>query len=895
MSSINFDNVYLLFLAIPLAILLAVPFILAVRKENANLHNITSGVLHILMAVIIAFTAAGTTVETTVTETDVYVVADVSYSANKNLDTLDNYIEDLSKSLPRNSRMGVVCFGKDQELFVRLGGKLKSVKDSTVDSSETDIEGALEYTGSLFRDDVIKRVVIITDGKQTYTSDSNALKRAADTLKAADIYVDAIFLDDNISSDACEVQINSVEATQNTYLNHAEKATVSLQSTYDTQATLSLYSNGSKISEQAIGLTSGYNTFSFSLDTSKQGTFDYEIRVEATDDESSFNNNITFTQRVLDSVNVLLITESAADRAAIESAYSGKATIDSYVNQTAGIPCSVEELCQYDEIIISNADISKIQNCTMFLSSLDTVVSLFGKSLITLGNTYIQSKGDDELKALDDMLPVRFGNAEQDSKLYTLVIDASRSMETLSKLIIAKRAASQLVEYLNEGDFVAVVIFHGDFQVVQPAVEISDVKTGGASNTTREQVLNAIENIQVTQGTFISLGLREALNAIKGLTFDEKQLMLISDGLTYTDEADNPLDIVDELYQNDVVVSAIDVGRGNDTSPTANIAKELLENIAVRGGGNYFYTPSETELDKVLFGELADELTETIIERYSAVNIQRRTDEVLQDVNFSGAYIGGYVNSKAKASATTVLTTDYQKSSGKSTAVPLYAYWSYGNGRVASFTSNPSGDWISPWSRTTYNTFFGNILSTNTPDEKIDYPFLVEILEDGGYVSVSLTPATARTGATAEISVASPDADSAGGTETESASMIFSSSQYTYRFATPSVGKYEIAITYAYETGTYTANYVYTVSYLPEYDSFATFDSSVLHKMLGTEGTVSEDGKLTIVNDESRIGVYILDLTVPMLVLCVVLFAVDVVIRKLRWEDIRSLFGKVKK
>ena len=58
MSSINFDNAYLLLIAIPLVALLAVPFFIAVKRDNRNGHNIASMVLHVLMAVRIAFAAA---------------------------------------------------------------------------------------------------------------------------------------------------------------------------------------------------------------------------------------------------------------------------------------------------------------------------------------------------------------------------------------------------------------------------------------------------------------------------------------------------------------------------------------------------------------------------------------------------------------------------------------------------------------------------------------------------------------------------------------------------------------------------------------------------------------------------------------------------------------------
>ena len=75
------------------------------------------------------------------------------------------------------------------------------------------------------------------------------------------------------------------------------------------------------------------------------------------------------------------------------------------------VPYTVEALCAYDEIIISDVDVSEsVANYEMFLESVDTVVSLFGKSLLTMGNTGIQNDFEGKLKRLDNMLPVNYGN-----------------------------------------------------------------------------------------------------------------------------------------------------------------------------------------------------------------------------------------------------------------------------------------------------------------------------------------------------------------------------------------------------------------------------------------------------------------------------------------------------
>ena len=385
MSSINFDNPYLIFIAIPLVVLLCVPFVLAVRKDNANGHNIASAVIHLILAVIIAFTAAGTKIITVVTRTDVYVLADVSYSASKNLDEIDDYIEELGNNLPNNSRLGVICFGRDYQLLTRLGESVRSVKEATVDDSATDIVSALGYAGSIFRDGVVKRIVLITDGRQSDESDPNALKRAVDALVADSVHVDAIYLNDNLKEDAREVQVTQVEFSQTVYLNHEEQVSAAVKSSYNTQAMVSLYLGSEKIAERAVSLASGMNYVSFSLDTSVEGTFEYEVRVSAEEDGNAFDNSCKFTQTVSGIINVLLVTDKYEDYGAVMEIYGSNAVIDPYIS-TNDVPCSVEELCKYDEIIISDIDVSSLKNYSMFISSVDTVVSLFGKSLITFGD-----------------------------------------------------------------------------------------------------------------------------------------------------------------------------------------------------------------------------------------------------------------------------------------------------------------------------------------------------------------------------------------------------------------------------------------------------------------------------------------------------------------------------
>ena len=75
MSSISFGNVWLLFIALPLAALFSLFFFLSVRKDNRNGHNLASYILHLVLAAAIAFAASAPVVTVVLTQTEVYVVA----------------------------------------------------------------------------------------------------------------------------------------------------------------------------------------------------------------------------------------------------------------------------------------------------------------------------------------------------------------------------------------------------------------------------------------------------------------------------------------------------------------------------------------------------------------------------------------------------------------------------------------------------------------------------------------------------------------------------------------------------------------------------------------------------------------------------------------------------
>ncbi len=881
MKNISFDNPYLLLALIPLLILILVPIFIAIRKENNSKSVMASLVLHIIIALCISLALAGMIYTTVMTRTQVIVVADVSYSANRNLDEVDEYIRDIQDELPRNSEMSVIVFARDYKVLTEMGEEPVSVKEHGFAANQidaTDLTAAINYAVGQFDENVIKRIVIISDGKETRANSAGELAAAVDNAYANDIYIDAIYLDDNLAEGVKEVQISDVEYSPSIYKNHASTATILVQSTIETDnAIIDFFVDSVRTQTMSVTLHEGYNVLNFDLPTGSAGQFDYRFTIRADADTSTANNVYDFTQTVTNNMRVLLVSWDEADQAKLAKIYDEETVIDSYIRQSV-VPCTVEELCVYDEIVLSNFDVRDIQNYTSFIEAIDRVVSRFGKSLITMGDLKIQSKTDAIFQEFEDMLPVKFGNNDQDPKLYAIVLDASRSMQNFSRLRIAKAAAVQLLSMLSDNDYVMVVAFWGDVAVLQTPTKAVN----------REDVAELINNWDPKQGTMLGTALNKAGDQLIAMDFSDKQIMLISDGMSYAMEADNPVDVAAKLKANDITVSVIHPAgvAGQETSDSSNGDPTTLKKIAAAGGGKYFAITREEDMQEIMFQQIQEELTESVIYGNFTVDVKNRADEVMDGVDYQNLpSIKAYAYAKAKASATTVLAVPYEKSGGTVVSVPLFAYWEYGNGRVSSFTSTFTGSWSTGWDSENAMQFFSNVAELSVPAARVDTPYSVNVSFDGSFTEVEIVPATLNTKATTDVTITAPDG------EQTTERLIFDSIRYYYSFETPKTGNYQVSITYTYGDDVFNSESVFNISYSPEYNMFEVFDPSDLHAAIRNRGTVYEGQIPNLENDDKEVATYTIRFIAPLMVIAVVLYVIDIIIRKLKMSDIRSFFN----
>ena len=888
MTNISFDNPYLLIVAIPLLALVLVPYFITFRKENRSKSTVASLVLHVVMVGLISLALAGLHTVTVNTQTEVLIVADVSYSTERDADKTDAYIKELLKegNLPKNCKAGVVCFGRDAALNTPFGGVFETVKGSGVDNSLTDISGALEYAAGLFSPDSVKRIVLVTDGKQNTADGSSGLLNSVKNMENRGILVDAVYTDSNLGANEYEVQLSAIEYVSSTYLNREAQVEIFIQSNTDyvpnsenpkdkNDSFIRLYNaQGELVSEISRPLHKGFNLITMKLDTSVAGVTDYKIVVEAEHDTSYLNNTYSFTHTVEEKHKILLISQKDSDLEKAQELYGEFSEIHAPMivdRYSPIVPYTLEELCKYDEFIVSDIDVKLIPNATAFIANLNTAVSKFGKTLITAGNMYVQNQEGVLYDTLGNMMAIQYGNSASNARLYTIVIDTSRSMINMSKLIIAKESAIQLLNLLQPEDNVILISFAGDSWIIKPATPVSH----------KDELISAIDSITPTQGTVIGAGLRLAYDQMKEQSFSEKHVFLISDGRSYTGvgESDDPVVIASEMYNKKKITTSV-------INTSSAVGEDLLGKIQKAGKGNYYLIETPEQIQEKISTDIADDINETVIEKETPVIIEDYNDPLVSGITTLPS-VNGYYYGEAKSNAKVVLSVDYRKSASEVLSVPLCSYWKYGTGKVVSLSTSFSGSWVSLWdSDADGKAVFNRLLSENMPKERVDYPFTVNTLFDGSNVTLEILPGENNTDIYVDIEVVSPSG------EKTMRRLYYDSGRYCLVYEAKEVGKYSLNVGYTYGSSVFSAALSFDVPYYAEYDRFELFSSAVLHNAIGGKGTVSEGSTFKIVNPEGSERSETVYLTAWLMAFAVLLYVADITVRKIKWTDIKSFFKR---
>ncbi|NUP09291.1 MAG: DUF3520 domain-containing protein [Polyangiaceae bacterium] len=178
------------------------------------------------------------------------------------------------------------------------------------------------------------------------------------------------------------------------------------------------------------------------------------------------------------------------------------------------------------------------------------------------------------------------------------LVDTSGSMQSADKLGMVKKSLRMLTDHLKPGDTVAICTYAGDTREVLAPTGIDD----------KDKILDAIDELSSGGGTAMASGMENAY-ALASRTLKKghiNRVIVLSDGDANIGSASHEqiLDSIAKYKDQGITMSTVGVGNGNykDT---------MMEQLANKGDGNYFYIDGEDEAKKVFVDQL-DSMLEVV-------------------------------------------------------------------------------------------------------------------------------------------------------------------------------------------------------------------------------------------------------------------------------------------
>jgi Ca-activated chloride channel family protein len=188
---------------------------------------------------------------------------------------------------------------------------------------------------------------------------------------------------------------------------------------------------------------------------------------------------------------------------------------------------------------------------------------------------------------------------------FVFLIDVSGSMSPRERLPLIKQALRELVKKMTENDRVAIVVYASE----------AGLKLESTSCADKEKILQAIDDLGAGGSTNGGDGIRQAYrvaenNFIKG---GVNRVLLCTDGdfnVGMTDQ-NELIRMIQQKARSGVFLTTLGVG-------TDNYKDALMQKLADKGNGNYFYLDSLEEAQKVLI----DQMNGTLVTIAKDVKIQ---------------------------------------------------------------------------------------------------------------------------------------------------------------------------------------------------------------------------------------------------------------------------------
>ena len=840
--ALQFENQWLLLLLLPAALLMYYTtknMIRLVRWRRISIIFLRSLVFLLVILLLSGFTILKISGITTT-----LFLADSSDSIREK-EQAAAFIRDAIKNMGRNDKAGIINFGGDStiELLPDQHPNFDNMQ-TRINPSYTNLENALVTAQSVMPWDHMKRVVLLTDGRE---NTGNALLQIKQ-MKAKGYVIDIHPISSELQK---EVQLQELKIPESVHLNEQFEITVNIKSNINTRAVLQLYSDRLLAGQKEVVLNKGDNQFAFSDQAVNGGMVTYSVEVLADSDTVSQNNSLSSYTYVKDIPEIMMIMESAEAGSVLEAILKEDMHVTT-VNPKQ-VPVELAELLKYDAFILANVSADNLSDA--FLNNLEMAVSHQGKGLLVTGGDNSYGPGGYYKTVLEKLLPVNMDikpKEENPNLALMLVIDKSGSMSGgdfgISKMELAREAAVRSTEVLNQEDMIGVIAFDDAFKWVVEPQNLDNLQA----------IQDSIGTIRAGGGTQILPALEAAYDSIQEMDAKLKHIILLTDGQA---EKEGYEPLIEGLREKGITLSTVAVGRSADFL--------LMKALAYGGGGRFYETDEFTDIPQIFAKEVFLAGKKYLTNR-TFIPQQAGSSDILKGID-AVPQLDGYVTTTAKKTANIIFESDEKD--------PVLASWQYGLGRTVAWTPDVQGIWTYDWMNWKDSSrFWKNIVSWLVQQNlSKGYTVKSNIEGENGYITIQAEDDAFMTASEISGTLAGQD-----GIKQEIKLLPGAPGEYKGTFSALKSGVYIADITLSGSDGR--NEHISTgliMPYSPEYDLLTGNNDTLLQKMVYEGGGRLLEDPSEVFESELPPVTGTTDPSHALIIAVFVLFMLDVAIRRL--------------
>lgn len=633
---------------------------------------------------------------------------------NDRLTTL--YLVDLSQSLPREKIEPMLNFVRQSTLEHRraddLAGMIVFSKnarvevppapseirflgvESTLQTDNTDLSGALKLAMGSFPEDSARRIVLLSDGNQNR---GNAFEQALQA-KAQGIQIDVLPIDYNYDNDQ-EVLVEKISLPADVKVGETVNLNVVMRATAPAKGLLQVFQNDSKGgrtpavgNEQPIPVELPRGVSVFTLKQVIREASFYRFSAEfipdrTTADRRAVNNIAEGFTHARGEAKVLLIESKRGEHEALVKALSEKKIgVDVLLAPTIGgggdvggdqLPNDIGQLQPYDAVILGN--VPKDSFSASQIALLEKNVHDMGAGLIMLGGENSFGAGGWRNTPVEKALPVDMEIKSMKVTGKGALVMIMHASEIAEGNYWQKVVAQEALKTLSPLDMAGMLHWQGSESWLFTLREIGSNK---------EVMLRAIDRMTPGDMPDFDPSLLMSARALAATDASSRLVIVISDG----DPTPPTNRAIKALQQAKVqVTTVLTAAHGNDVQ-----GLRTMQDLAQKTKGRFYQVTNPKALPRIYQKETRLISRPLIFERAQPWPITlAATTEPIQGLPTIFPSISGLVLTSLKESE--LVSAPLQSPQPTGQVNPLLAHWTYGLGRSVAFTSDAGFKWTKAW------------------------------------------------------------------------------------------------------------------------------------------------------------------------------------------------------